>query len=193
MVCTTVVVAAMMALLSSRCFATAASSSDRTHSARAAAEPAAVQQPTAAEPAVVARVTDTTALPGRNMQFVRDTIGGLASTNAVTLAPREPELPAAAAAAPATLLVIQADDYDWKAIFAGARSGLAVYSTGIVVMHWWSNATTVQMPTYALRDGDIPGSCHAMPDSTHASPTLVATGASTSPPPIASATPRGRG
>ena len=66
------------------------------------------------------------------MQFVRDTIGGLASTNAVPLPPREPELPAAA---PATLLVIQADDYDWKAIFAGARSGLAVYSTGIVVMY----------------------------------------------------------
>ena len=66
------------------------------------------------------------------MQFVRDTIGGLASTNAMPLPPREPELPAAAAAAaPATLLVIQADDYDWKAIFAGARSGLAVYSTGI--------------------------------------------------------------
>jgi hypothetical protein len=81
------------------------------------------------------RVTRTTALPGRSMQFVRDTIGGLASTNAVPLPPREPELPAAAAAAPATLLVIQADDYDWKAIFAGARSGLAVYSTGIVVMH----------------------------------------------------------
>ena len=81
------------------------------------------------------RVTGTTALPGRSMQFVRDTIGGLASTNAVPLPPREPELPAAAAAAPATLLVIQADDYDWKAIFAGARSGLAVYSTGIVVMY----------------------------------------------------------
>eukprot|EP01043_Picozoa_sp_COSAG02_P027315 COSAG02_NODE_1605_length_11721_cov_163.467475_3_plen_378_part_00 len=55
------------------------------------------------------------------MQFVRDTIGGLASSAAVPLPPREPELPAAAVAAPATLLVIQADDYDWKAIFAGAR------------------------------------------------------------------------
>jgi len=52
------------------------------------------------------------------MQFVRETIGGLASGGAAAVPPVPPPEPEST---PATLLVIQADAYDWKTIFGGVR------------------------------------------------------------------------
>lgn len=75
------------------------------------------------------------------MQFVRETIGGLASGAPATVPvpPPEPDLP------PVTLLVIQADAYDWNAVFAGARlrDGRAIK---IVQLGWDRLLVTADSP-----------------------------------------------
>ena len=74
------------------------------------------------------------------MQFVRETIGSLASGASAAV----PELP------PATLLVIQSDAYDWKAIFAGARlrDGRAIH---VVQLGWDRLLVTADSPAMSAR------------------------------------------
>lgn len=99
---------------------------------------------------------------GLKMQFVRQTIGGLAGGGAtpdvaeasVPVPLTEPELP------PAILLVIQADAYDWKAIFAGARlsNGRAI---NVVQLGWDRLLVTADSPAMSA---STPCLVHVRPD-----------------------------